>query len=97
MWSCSTAGGILLWKNRLYTEHIALREIGSFTFIGFWLRTRLKTESSRYWVEKRELFEQYVEAADNAPVPPFSGWELENVLDLGHIDNSLQIGESNDQ
>ena len=42
--------------------------------------------------EKRELFEQYVEAADNAPVPPFSGWELENVLDLGHIDNSLPNG-----
>lgn len=39
--------------------------------------------------EKRELFEQYIEAADNATVQPFSGWELENVLDLGHIDMSL--------
>ena len=46
--------------------------------------------------EKKELFDQYIEAADNAPVPPFSGWELENVLDLGQIDNSPQVGESND-
>lgn len=42
--------------------------------------------------EKRELFDRYIEAADNAPVPPFSGWELENVLDLGQIDNSPPSG-----
>ncbi len=39
--------------------------------------------------EKRELFEQYIEAADNATVLPLSGWELENMLDLGHIDMGL--------
>ena len=42
--------------------------------------------------EKREMFEQYIEAADIAPVPPFSMWELENVLDLGRIDISLSNG-----
>ena len=39
--------------------------------------------------EKREMFEQYIEAADNAPVPPFSRWELENVLGLGRINISI--------
>ncbi|MDE0078186.1 MAG: DEAD/DEAH box helicase [Caldilineaceae bacterium] len=39
--------------------------------------------------KKKELFEQYVEAADSSPVPSFSGWELENVLDLGQFDTSL--------
>ena len=39
--------------------------------------------------EKRQMFEEYVEAADSSTVPPFSRWELENILDLSQKDTTI--------
>ena len=42
--------------------------------------------------EKREMFEQYIDAAESSPVPPLSKWDLENVLDLSHVDSRILDG-----